>query len=120
MQNIVEAADKIIAAVDQTALAKHLARKTPEEGPGAKERKKQAEEQKAALIDALEKKASALLEMQPAESDAAMTETPDDSDGQAKLTPLCQSFKAFALFRAGPTGSWGDDWSQHCVSWEKL
>ncbi len=100
MQNIVEAADKIIQAVDQTALAKHLARKTPEEGPGAKERKKQAEEQKAALIDALEKKASALLEMQPAESDAAMTETPDDSDGQATLTLLVSMIQGFCALQS--------------------
>jgi len=100
VQNIVEAADNIIAAVDQTALAKHLARKTPEEGPGAKERKKQAEEQKAALIDALEKKASALLEMQPAESDAAITETPDDSDGQAWLTLLVSTIQAFCALQS--------------------
>ena len=75
MQDVIKAADQVIAAVDQTALARHLARKTPEEGPGAKERKKQAEEQKAALIDALEKKASVLLEMHP-----------DASADQARLT----------------------------------
>lgn len=62
---MVTAADEVIAAVDTTALAKHLARKTPEEGPGAAARKKEAEEQKTALIDALEKRASALLELHP-------------------------------------------------------
>ncbi len=64
-QEVVEAADAVIAAIDETALAKLLARKTPEEGPGAAARKKEAEEQKAALLDALEKKASALLELHP-------------------------------------------------------
>lgn len=59
------AADEVIAAIDTTALAKHLARKTPEEGPGAATKKKEAEEQKTALLDALEKKASALLELYP-------------------------------------------------------
>ena len=107
MQNIVEAADTIIAAVDQTALAKHLARKTPEEGPGAKERKKQAEEQKAALIDALEKKASALLKMQPAESDAAKKETPDDSDGQARLTLFASIIQAFWALQSRSNRHWG-------------
>ena len=62
---MVEAADAVIAAIDETALAKHLARKTPEEGPGAAARKKEAEDQKAALLDALEKKANALLELHP-------------------------------------------------------
>ena len=84
MQDIVKAADAVIAAVDQTALARHVARKTPEEGAGAKERKKQAEEQKAALVDALEKKASALLEMHPAEPGDASAGPPDES--QARLT----------------------------------
>ena len=69
----------MIAAVDETALAKHLARKTPEEGPGTKQRKKQAEEQKSALVDALEKKASALLKMHPAPPGDAEAETSQDS-----------------------------------------
>ncbi len=91
VQDIVEAADAVIAAVDQTALAKHVARKTPEEGPGAKERKKEAEELKAALVDALKEKASALLEMHPeqsraAEPDAASAGASDES--QARISVL--------------------------------
>ena len=65
--------------MDETALAKHLARKTPEEGQGAKQRKKQAEEQKGALIDALEKKASAILKMHPAPPGKAKEEASPDS-----------------------------------------
>jgi hypothetical protein len=79
VQEVVEAADAVIAAVDETALAKHLARKTPEEGPGAAARKKEAEEQKAALLDALEKKASALLELHPtAPEKSASAESPGE------------------------------------------
>ena len=69
----------MIAAVDETALAKHLARKTPEEGAGAKQRRKQAEEQKSALIDAQEKKAAALLKMHPTSPGDAEAETSQDS-----------------------------------------
>ena len=87
MQDIVEAADAVIAVVDQTALAKHVARKTPEEGPGAKERKKQAEEQKTALVDALKEKASALLELHPAEPEAAPAEASDES--QVRISVTC-------------------------------
>ncbi len=87
VQDIVKAADAVIAAVDQMALAKHVARKTPEEGPGAKERKKQADEQKAALVDALKEKASALLEMHPAEPAAAPAEASDES--QARISVMC-------------------------------
>ena len=82
VQDIVKAADAVIAAVDETALAKHLARKTPEEGPGAKQRKKQAEEQKNALVDALEKKASALLKMHPAPPGDAEAEASPDSQAR--------------------------------------
>lgn len=64
-QDIVAAADAVIAAIDTAALAKFMVRKVPEEGPGAASRKKEAEEQKTALLDALEKKASTLLELQP-------------------------------------------------------
>lgn len=64
-QGVVAVADAVIAAIDRTALATYLARKTPEEGPGSAARKKEAEEQKAALLEALEKKASALLELHP-------------------------------------------------------
>lgn len=79
------AADEVIAAIDTTALAKHLARKTPEEGPGAAARKKEAEEQKTALLDALEKKANALLELHPtAPEKPASAETPEE---QAWPTP---------------------------------
>ena len=81
-QDIVKAADAVIAAVDETALAKRLARKTPEEGPGAKQRKKQAEEQKNALVDALEKKASALLKMHPAPPGDAEAEASPDSQAR--------------------------------------
>lgn len=59
------AADAVVAAIDVPALATYLAQKSPEEGPGAAKRKKEMDEQKAALVEALEKKATALLEIQP-------------------------------------------------------
>ncbi|CAK0779170.1 hypothetical protein CVIRNUC_004710 [Coccomyxa viridis] len=93
LQDIVRAADAVIAAVDETALAKHLARKTPEEGPGTKQRKKQAEEQKSALVDALEKKASALLKMHPAPPGDAEAETSQDSQAPTEDDAFVEAFK---------------------------
>lgn len=88
MQEIIAAAEAVVAAVDHTALAKHLARKTPEEGPGAAERKKRADEQRGALVEALEKKASALLELNPTEPGNAPAESPDASDLQVRFHAL--------------------------------
>ena len=90
MQEIIAAAEAVIAAVDQTALAKHLARKTPEEGPGAAERKKRADEQKGALVEALEKKASALLELNPTAPGDAPAESPDASYVQVRFHALAK------------------------------
>ena len=39
-QGIIQAADDVIAAIDQVELAVYLAQKCPEEGPGAAKRKK--------------------------------------------------------------------------------
>ncbi|MEW5318316.1 MAG: hypothetical protein WDW38_009545 [Sanguina aurantia] len=59
---VVAAADGVIAAIDQTQLAVLLSVKCPEDTPAASLVKKEAEEKRAALIDALAKKAIALLE----------------------------------------------------------
>ncbi len=40
MQGIIQAADDVIVAIDQVALAVYLAQKCPEEGPEAAKRKK--------------------------------------------------------------------------------
>ena len=59
---VLQAADGVLAAVDQEALARWLALQNPEEGPGAEKTKKQMEEQKAAVIAALHTKARVLIE----------------------------------------------------------
>ena len=62
MDAILRAADGVLAAVDQEALARHLALQNPEEGPGAEKTKKEMEERKAAVVAALHSKARVLIE----------------------------------------------------------
>ncbi len=68
------AADELLAAVDATALAVHLARAAPEEGPGAARRKREFDEQRGAVVEARAARAAALLdlgELEAAEKAAA-------------------------------------------------
>lgn len=71
-QGIVDAADAVLTAIDLTELAVFLAQKCPEEGTGAEKRKKEMEEKKAAVVEALGAKCAALLELEKggAEGDA--------------------------------------------------
>lgn len=62
---IVAAADAVLAVVDATAVACHVAAKSPAEGRAAAAVNKAMDEQKSALIEALEAKAWALLDMHP-------------------------------------------------------
>ncbi|GAB4814120.1 hypothetical protein N2152v2_001166 [Parachlorella kessleri] len=62
LEGIIQAADDVIVAIDQVALAVYLAQKCPEEGPEAAKRKKEMDERKAALVDALAAKCRALLD----------------------------------------------------------
>ena len=59
-----------MTAVDEGKLAKHLARKTPAEGPTATKDAKQQEEAKAALIEALRWKCEAQLQSSPGQGGA--------------------------------------------------
>ena len=61
MQALVEAANEAILAVDQVALAQCVALKNPEEGVDAAKKKKEMNDVKAGLVDALEKKCRGLL-----------------------------------------------------------
>jgi hypothetical protein len=116
VQEIIAAAEAVIAAVDQTALAKHLARKTPEEGPGAAERKKRADEQKGALVEALEKKASALLELNPTEPGDAPAESPDARDVQVRFHALL-----LGQVPCSYSGTWipGGHWTAGCADFHR-
>ena len=59
---IISAADAVLGAVDMTELAVFLAAKCPEEGEGAAEKKKEMEEKKGAVIEALAAKCTAILD----------------------------------------------------------
>jgi tripeptidyl-peptidase II len=59
---IISAADNVLAAIDNTALAVFVAAKCPDESEGAADRKKEMEEKKSAVVEALAAKCSALLE----------------------------------------------------------
>lgn len=65
MQAVINAADEAIGAVDQVALAQFVALKNPEEGTEAAKKKKEMNEVKAGLVDALAQKCRALVEMLP-------------------------------------------------------
>ena len=82
LQEVAQAADAVVAAVDEGKLAKHLARKTPAEGVAATKDAKQQDEAKAALIEALRWKCEALLQSGPgqgrAEAGAAEAAEPEE------------------------------------------
>jgi tripeptidyl-peptidase-2 len=65
VQAVINAADEAIGAVDQVALAQFVALKNPEEGTEAPKKKKEMNEVKAGLVDALAQKCRALVEMLP-------------------------------------------------------
>lgn len=62
-ETVLEAADAVLKAVDQEAVIRFVALKTPEEGPGASKRTRQMEEQKEAVITALHAKSKTLLDV---------------------------------------------------------
>ena len=59
---IISAADTVLAAIDTTELAVFIAAKCPDESEGAAERKKEMDEKKSAVVEALAAKCSGLLE----------------------------------------------------------
>lgn len=67
-RGIVAAADAVLAAVDATELAVHVAQKCPEEGAGAAARAKEMEERRAAVVEALAAKCAALLDLEEEEA----------------------------------------------------
>lgn len=62
LDKIIAAADAVLGAVDTTELAVFLAAKCPEEGEGAAEKKKEMDEKKGAVVEALAAKCTALLD----------------------------------------------------------
>ncbi len=65
VQAVIDAAHEATGAVDQVALAQFVALKNPEEGTEAGKKKKEMNELKAGLVDALTQKCRALVEMLP-------------------------------------------------------
>jgi len=67
LEHVVEAADEIIGAIDTAAVAEHVARKChDEDGAEAAAAKKAMDEKKAALVEALAAKCTALLDLEEA------------------------------------------------------
>lgn len=79
LRKVVQAADEVITAIDTAELAIFLAQKCPEEGPDAATRKKEMDERKSAIIDALSGKCTALLELSEGESSSYNTTDPASS-----------------------------------------
>ncbi|PRW39066.1 Tripeptidyl-peptidase 2 isoform A [Chlorella sorokiniana] len=107
---VVRAADAVVAAIDQAALAIFLAQKCGEEGPGAAARKKDMEERKSVLIEALAAKCGALLELQQAGSASASTAagaaaTASTSPADAGEVPPAGGAAAAAAGAADAAGS---------------
>lgn len=63
LNSMLQAADRVLNSIDATELAVFLARKCPEEGEHAAERKKDMDDRKSAIIEALVAKCHALLEL---------------------------------------------------------
>lgn len=61
---VLTAADEVLQAIDATELAVYIARKCPEEGEDGAKRKKEMEERKSAVIEALSAKCTALLDIE--------------------------------------------------------
>ena len=74
LDKIIAAADAVLGAVDTTELAVFVAAKCPEEGEGAAEKKKEMDEKKGAVIEALAAKCTALLDKE------ALLSSPADGD----------------------------------------
>jgi tripeptidyl-peptidase-2 len=68
LHKVVQAADEVIGAIDTAELAIFLAQKCPEEGPDAVARKKEMDERKSAIVDALYGKCTALLDLAEGEN----------------------------------------------------
>ncbi|HMB70800.1 MAG TPA: S8 family serine peptidase [bacterium] len=77
VKDVVAAADQVIAAVDRRALAEHFGTEIDPEDPAAQEEREERTEERAALRDALYRKARALA--------AAAAESPEDEAARARL-----------------------------------
>jgi tripeptidyl-peptidase-2 len=78
LPEVVAAADAIIAEIDQEALAAHYGRKLDEDDKDAKKVRKEMDEKKAALVEALHRKAKALFDMSGAEAGRPVTDAAAD------------------------------------------
>jgi len=87
LRGVVAAANEVLAAVDTTELAVYLARKSPEEGPGAAQKKTDMDERKGAVAEALAAKCGALLDLQTA-ADAAASSPDVGADFEAAFAEL--------------------------------
>eukprot|EP00798_Chlamydomonas_sp_ICE-L_P009787 gene9786-7671_t len=72
---VIEAADAVVSAIDAKELACHLAMKCTEESPEAQRVKKEMDDKKTALVDALQCKCTALLDLQELEAKGCVTGT---------------------------------------------
>eukprot|EP00887_Chlorella_sp_A99_P002396 scaffold10.g2396.t1 len=98
---VVEAAGEVEAAIDASELAIHLAQKCPDEGPGAAQRKKDMEERKAALAEALAAKCTALLDLRDQAGARTMAQ---DAAPQRRLAASAFDYAAAAA-AGGADGS---------------
>lgn len=69
---VLEAAERVLGAVDATEVAQFVALKNPEEGPLAKKRKQTKEEEKAAIVSALAARARVLKAPPPATAEVCL------------------------------------------------
>lgn len=84
LPDVVAAADAIIAEIDTAAMARHYGVMLDEDEPQAKEERKDWDEKKAILIDALLRKAKALMDLQAAADDAAAKPAPPKAERSKK------------------------------------
>jgi len=90
---VLEAAERVLGAVDATEVAQFVALKNPEEGPLAKKRKQTKEEEKAAIVSALAARARVLKAPPPATAEGK------EAEGSSADSPMCLSTEGEASFQ---------------------
>lgn len=89
LNKIIDAADAVLSAIDLTELAVYFARKCPEDTPNAADRKKKAEEQRSAVVEALAAKMEALMDLEEESGRTSAAVVGDDDPVETAYESLC-------------------------------
>ena len=97
LMRIISCADKVLSAIDTTELAVFVAAKCPEDGEGAAERKKEMDEKKSAVIEALAAKTEALVDVCALEKQSTGEDGSGEGGDESAATSPSSSSSSFVL-----------------------